>query len=92
MNEKGVFMMKKAQTKVYKSGNSQAIILKKSILQEAQIKIGDEVNYYVDQNNRIILEKNSDSFQEKWHDFVNEGGTYYEKELDWNESAGREVW
>jgi len=83
--------MNKVKTKIYKSGNGQAINLKKSILKESDLKIGDEITYFVDDNGRIILEKSDQSFKNRWRRFVDNGGTYEEKEIDWRESIGREL-
>ncbi|MDD2426979.1 MAG: AbrB/MazE/SpoVT family DNA-binding domain-containing protein [Eubacteriales bacterium] len=84
--------MKKVKTSIYKSGNSQAITLQKSILEEANLKVGDEIDYYVDEVGRIILEKSGDSFEQRWALFVKEDGSYDEEEMDWGEPVGRERW
>lgn len=84
--------MKNVKTSIYKSGNSQAITLQKAILEAAQLKVGDEINCYVDEAGRIILEKSEESFEERWALFVEEGGSYDEEEVDWGEPAGRERW
>ena len=84
--------MNKAKTTVYKSGNSQAITLQKSILREAEVNIGDEMYCYVDENKRIILEKSNQSFKSRWENFVKEGGTYEEEEVDLGKPEGRELW
>lgn len=84
--------MKKTKTTVYKSGNSQAITLQKAILREAEVKVGDEMYCYVDGDKRIILEKSNKSFQERWENFVREGGTYDEEEVDFGEPRGHELW
>ncbi len=85
-------LMKKIKTTIYKSGNSQAITLQKAILEEANLMVGDAVDYYVDSAGRIILEKSAESFQERWALFVEEGGDYDLEEMDWGEPAGREKW
>jgi len=83
--------MDKVKTKVYKSGNSQAITLQQSILKDAKINIGDEIVCYVE-NGRIILEKNDQSFKTRWDNFIKNGGSYDEKEINWGEPVGRELW
>lgn len=84
--------MDKKTTKIYKSGNSQAITLQNSILNESDLHVGDEVNYYVDNKNRIIITKKEKSFEDRWNEFVENGGTYNEEELDWGKPVGRELW
>lgn len=84
--------MDKKTTKIYKSGNSQAITLQNSILKESDLLVGDEVNYYVDDKNRIIITKKEKSFEERWTEFIENGGTYEEEEIDWGKSVGRELW
>lgn len=84
--------MSEKTTRIYKSGNSQAITLQNSILKESDLHVGDEVNYYVDSKNRIIITKKEKSFEERWNEFIQNGGTYDEEELDWGKSAGRELW
>ena len=84
--------MNKTKTTVYKSGNSQAITLQKSILKEAGVNVGDEMYCYVDNDKRIILEKSNQSFKERWESFVEEGGTYNEEEIDLGQPTGRELW
>jgi len=83
--------MNKAKTKIYKSGNGQAINIKKSILKESGLKIGDEITYFADDNGRIVLKKSDQSFKNRWRRFVDNGGTYDEEEIDWGESIGREL-
>lgn len=83
--------MDKIESKVYKSGNSHAIILQKPILKEAEISVGDKVSSYVDNQGRIIIEKKEISFQERWNTFLDSGGTY-EEEIDWGSPSGREIW
>lgn len=84
--------MNKTKTTIYKSGNSQAITLQKSILKEAGLNVGDEVSCYADSDGRIILERSDQSFQNRWKKFVEKGGSYEEKEVDWGEPKGRELW
>jgi len=83
--------MNKAETTIYKSGNGQAINLKKSILEESDLHIGDEITYFVDDNGRIILEKSDQSFKNRWRRFVDNGGTYDEEEINWGDPVGREL-
>ena len=79
--------------KIQKWGNSQGLRLKKTLLQEAQINVGDEVNVSV-QNGRIIIEP-APQVRGKYDlkKLVSKMPQEYQaEELDWGEPVGKEVW
>ena len=82
--------MKTTYAKIYKSGNGQAISLKKNILQQARLKVGNDIEVKV-KSGQIVLTK-PNSFKEKWRDFVESVGKYDHNEYDWGQPIGRELW
>ena len=80
-------------SKVQKWGNSQGLRFTKTLLQEAQINVGDEVNVSV-QEGRIIIEpvtkvRGKYDLKELVSRMPQE---YHVEELDWGEPSGKEVW
>ena len=59
--------MSKINSKIFKYGNSQAISLSKEALHEAGFEIGDVLEYYIEEDNKIWL-KPSKSINE--HDDI----------------------
>ena len=82
--------MKTTYAKIYKSGNGQAISLKKNILQQVGLKVGDDIEVKV-KSGQIVLTK-PNSFKEKWRDFVESGGKYDHSQYDWGQPVERELW
>lgn len=82
--------MEKSYVRIYKSGNGQAISIKKSTLNQAGFEVGDKLEVNV-KSGQLVLEK-PNTFKDKWRDFVDNGGTYEGKEYDWGTPVGREVW
>ena len=79
-------------SKVQKWGNSQGLWFTKTLLQEAQINVGDEVNVSV-QDGRIIIEpvtkvRGKYDLKELVSKMPQE---YRAEELDWREPIGKEV-
>ncbi len=80
-------------SKIQKWGNSQGLRFTKTLLQEAQINVGDEVNVSV-QEGRIIIEpvtkvRGKYDLKELVSKMPQE---YHAEELDWGEPSGKEVW
>ena len=80
-------------TTIQKWGNSQGLRLTKTILQEAQLNVGDEVDISV-KNGRIIIEPTTKvrgryDLQELLSKMPKE---YQVEELDWDGPVGKEVW
>ena len=80
-------------TKVQKWGNSQGLRFPKTVLEEAQINVGDEVNVTV-QDGKIIIEtvnklRNAYDLRE----LVSKIPTDYRaEEVDWGAPTGKEEW
>ena len=80
-------------TKVQKWGNSQGLRFTKALLDEAQIKVGDEVKISVDKG-RIIVEP-ATKVRGKYdlETLVSRMPKGYQaEELDWGSPVGREAW
>ncbi len=80
-------------TKVQKWGNSQGLRFPKTILREAQINVGDEVNVTV-QDGKIIIEtvnrlRNVYDLKELVSKIPKD---YQAEELDWGRPVGKEEW
>lgn len=80
-------------TKVKKWGNSQGLRFPKTILADAQINVGDNVNISV-QNRKIIIEKaNRLRTSYSLEDLVSKiPENYRTEELGWGPPIGREEW
>ena len=79
--------------KIQKWGNSQGIRLTKSLLADAQIDVGDAVNIQVKEGALIVTPEKRIRGRHKIEDLVAripEG--YQNREVDWGEPTGREVW
>lgn len=84
--------MGKTLSKVFRSGNSQAISLNKQALAQAGLEIGDKLEYTIE-NGKIVFEKKErESFEDRWHAFFENGGTYEDYEVLEDEPVGREIW
>ena len=80
-------------TKVQKWGNSQGLRFPKALLEEARIKVGDEVKISVDKG-RIIVEP-ATQVRGKYdlEALVSRMPKGYQaEELDWGPPVGREAW
>jgi len=80
-------------TKVKKWGNSQGLRFPKTILADARINVGDDVNISV-QNRKIIIEKvNKICTSYSLQDLVSKiPENYRTEELGWGSPVGREEW
>ena len=77
----GVVIMKKSQSKVYKSGNGQVVSIRKKDLQKSGIQIGDDLDVEV-KNSQITLIK-ANTFKSEWDRFINSDESYDRKEYQW---------
>ena len=80
-------------TKLQKWGNSQGVRFTKAILDEAQIRVGDQVNVSV-RKGRIIVEPVR-TVREKYDlkELVSKlPEDYRTEELDWGPPVGKETW
>lgn len=81
------------EAKIFKTGNGQAISLKKKTMEEMGFEVGDTLVFTKIEGNIVITKKPEESFKEKWDAFFENGGTYDDKEsYDWGEPRGRELW
>lgn len=77
--------------KVFKSGNSQAISLNKSALNEAGLSIGDELILEIKEEQLTFTKKEVD-IKDEIQDFYRRGGKYDEEEVDFGDPVGKELW
>lgn len=80
-------------TKVQKWGNSQGLRFTKTILEEARLNVGDEVNVSV-RGRKIIIEPIR-KIRGKYHlqDLIKRMPKHYKaEEFDWGFPVGKEVW
>ncbi|SOC41159.1 AbrB/MazE/SpoVT family DNA-binding domain-containing protein [Salinicoccus kekensis] len=81
------------ELKVFKSGNGQAISLKKKAMEDMGLEIGDTLVYSKYEDGIVITKKTEKNFEERWNEFFENGGSYHDKEsYDWGEPRGREIW
>lgn len=81
------------ELKIKKSGNGQAISLKKKAMEEMGFKVGDTLNYTIVDDAVVLTKKPEKTYEEKMKAFIESGGTYDDKEAyDWGEPVGRERW
>lgn len=80
-------------TKVQKWGNSQGLRFSKTILEEANIKVGDEVEVSV-QDGKIVVEPSKKvRGRYKIEALIAEMPPEYEvEEVDWGKTMGKEAW
>ena len=75
---------------IQKWGNSQGIRIPKHILDEADIGASDKVEMVVS-NGKILIRKLSEKKTIKTL-FAGYEGQNDEREIDWGDSVGREIW
>ena len=73
-------------------GNSAAIRIPRSVLIQANLKEGSDIEFFFSEDGAIILKAVSKrkSIQELFADY--DDGFYQSEELDWDEPQGNEVW
>lgn len=80
-------------SKVIKWGNSQGIRIPKNLLENSQIKVGEEVDITVQEGKIIVEATNKIRGRYSIKDLVNKMPKDYEpKEENWGATMGREVW
>lgn len=78
------------RTTIQKWGNSQAIRLPKSILEQADLQENDRVEIKVQEGNVIIIpEKKRKTLAERIAEYQ---GDYHSSEWDTGKPSGNEVW
>jgi len=80
-------------TKVQKWGNSQGLRLAKSVLEDARINVGDEVDVAVRDGVIVVAPARKIRGKCRLEDLVSRiPADYQAGEIDWGKPAGREVW
>ena len=77
-------------TKIQKWGNSQGLRIRKDILEEMKLKIGDEVNISIQENKIVIQEIKNTKY--KIENLVKEIPLNYNKKEEINDKSGIEEW
>ena len=79
--------------KIQKWGNSQGLRLTKSLLSDAQIDVGDEVDVSVKDGAIIISPAKRIRGRHNLKDLVARiAENYQPSEVDWGEPVGKEIW
>jgi antitoxin MazE len=79
--------------KIQKWGNSQGLRITKTLLSDAQINVGDDVNVSVKDGALIITPAQRNRRKYNLKDLVAKIPKGYKtKETDWGKPAGKEVW
>ena len=80
-------------TKIQKWGNSQGLRFPKAVLEDAQIKVGDEVNVSVRHGKIIVETVNKVRGAYNLNELVARiPGDYRGEEIEWGPAVGREEW
>jgi antitoxin MazE len=80
-------------TKIQKWGNSQGLRFSKTILEEAGIRIGDEVRIRVQDGNIVIEPTRRTHGKYTLESLIAEMPPEYKtEEVDWGSPEGNEVW
>lgn len=79
--------------KIQKWGNSQGLRLAKTLLADAQLGVGDEVDISIKDGIMIVTPAKRIRGRHKLEDLVARiPEDYQTSEVDWVEPAGKEVW
>jgi antitoxin MazE len=79
--------------KIQKWGNSQGLRLTKSLLADAQLGVGDEVDIRVKDGTMIVTPAKRIRGKHRLEDLVAHIPENYQTgEVDWGEPVGKEVW
>jgi len=80
-------------TKIQKWGNSQGLRLAKSVLQDAQLGVGDEVHVTVREGLIVVSPMRKTRGRYRIEDLVRQIPENYDaQEVDWGEAVGKEAW
>ena len=81
------------QTKIKKWGNSQGLCLPKSLLEDARLGVGDEVDIVVKDGNLLIAPARKIRGKYRLEALVAQiKEDYRAEEVDWGDPVGRETW
>jgi antitoxin MazE len=79
--------------KIQKWGNSQGLRLTKSLLADAQLEVGDEVDIRVKDGMMIVAPAKKIRGKHRLEDLVARISENYQAgEVDWGEPVGKEIW
>jgi antitoxin MazE len=79
--------------KIQRWGNSQGIRLAKTLLVDAQLDVGDEVDISVKDGIMIVTPAKRIRGRHKLEDLVSRiPEDYQTSEVDWGEPVGKEIW
>lgn len=80
-------------SKIQKWGNSQGIRIPKNLLENSNIKVGEEVDITVKEGNIIVKPTNKIHGKYRIKDLANKMPKNYKpKEEDWGAPMGQEIW
>ena len=79
--------------KLQKWGNSQGLRFSKTVLEQAEMKVGDEVNISVERQKIVIEPATQVRGKYRLKDLVSKmPKDYRPEEIDWGPPAGKEEW
>lgn len=82
-----------AELKVFKSDTDQAIFLKEKTIEEMGLEIDETLIVTKTDEGFILTKKKAETFDEEWNEFIQNGGSYDDKDMyDWGKPRGREIW
>lgn len=80
-------------TKIQRWGNSQGLRLAKTVLEDAQLGVGDEVNIAVQDGVIVVSPMRKTRGRYRIEDLVEQiPANYHASEVDWGEPVGKETW
>ena len=80
-------------TKIQKWGNSQGLRLAKSVIEDARLEVGDEVDVAVRDGIIVVAPTKKIRGRYRLEDLVAQiPKDYHASEVDWGEPIGKEVW
>ena len=80
-------------TKVQKWGNSQGLRISKTLLADAQLAIGDDVDISLKDGVIVVVPAHKKRGYHNLKELVSRiPASYQTEEIDWGEKAGKEIW
>jgi len=81
------------RAKIQKWGNSQGVRIPKTVLEEAQIAVGDEVDISVSKGRIVVRRSTPVRGRYRLKDLLDRiPANYRAEETDWGPPTGRETW
>ncbi len=78
-------------TTIKQSDNTQGVQLPKTVLDSVNIKEGEEVEIFI-QNNMIVIKPHARKRKTIEELFENYDGNYEVEQIDWGKPEGKEIW